>query len=42
MNWFWQKMKVKIAAQTLSNSVATALEYLKTLRWRSLRDQKPL
>ena len=27
MNWFNQKMKVNLAAQTLSSSVADAIEY---------------
>jgi len=29
INWYQNKMKVKYAAQTLSSSVATAIEFLK-------------
>lgn len=42
VNYEGQKMKVKLAAQTLSNSVATALELLRRRLVRGFQDVGPL
>lgn len=43
MNWYREKMRVKIAAQTLSRSTAVALEYLRTSQYgnEDFKDSEP-